>query len=78
LVGSSARATVDLIRHDFTGPTILAVGNETWGLSAAYREICDAMVAIPIGGSATSLNVACAASILLYEIARQRRAGAGG
>ncbi len=78
LVGSSARATVDLTRHDFTRPTILVVGNETWGLSAAYRELCDAMVAIPIIGSATSLNVACAASILLYEIARQRRAGAGG
>ena len=78
LVGSSARATVDLTRHDFTGPTILIVGNETWGLSAAYRELCDAIVAIPIGGSATSLNVACAASILLYEVARQRRAGAGG
>lgn len=78
LVGSSARATVDLTRQDFTRPTILVVGNETWGLSATYRELCDAIVAIPIGGSATSLNVACAASILLYEVARQRRAGAGG
>ena len=78
LVGSSARATVELTRHDFTRPTILVVGNETWGLSAAYRELCDAIVAIPIGGSATSLNVACAASILLYEIGRQRRVGTGG
>jgi TrmH family RNA methyltransferase len=78
LVGSSARATVELTRHDFTRPTILVVGNETWGLSAAYRELCDAIVTIPIGGSATSLNVACAASILLYEVGRQRRAGTGG
>ena len=78
LVGSSAKATVDLTRHDFTRPTVLVVGNETWGLSAAYRELCDAIVAIPMGGSANSLNVACAASILLYEIGRQRRAGAGG
>jgi len=42
-------------------------------MSAAYRDLCDAVVKIPIGGSASSLNVACATSILLYEIDRQRR-----
>jgi TrmH family RNA methyltransferase len=73
IVGSSAKATVDLAEHDFTKPTVLLVGNETWGLSATFREMCDAMVTIPIDGSATSLNVACAASIILYEIDRQRR-----
>jgi len=73
LVGSSAKAQTTIDDHDFTLPTILAIGNETWGLSASYKAMCDAMVTIPIGGSATSLNVACAASIMLYEIARQRR-----
>ncbi len=73
IVGSSAKATLDVARHDFTGPTILIIGNETWGMSAAYREMCDVIVTIPIAGSATSLNVACAASILLYEVDRQRR-----
>jgi tRNA G18 (ribose-2'-O)-methylase SpoU len=34
--------------------------------------LCDALVKIPIAGSASSLNVACAASIVLYEIGRQR------
>lgn len=74
VVGSSARAAMDVVDHDFTGPTILVLGNETRGLSARYRALCDAMVTIPIGGSATSLNVACAASIILYEMDRQRRA----
>jgi 23S rRNA (uridine2479-2'-O)-methyltransferase len=74
IVGSSAKAENDIAAHDWTGPTVLVLGNETWGLSAAYRELCDAMVNIPIYGSATSLNVACAASIMLYEIDRQRRA----
>jgi len=73
IVGSSAKATIDLAGHDFTKPTVLLVGNETWGLSAAFKELCDIMVTIPIAGSATSLNVACAASIMLYEIDRQRR-----
>ncbi len=75
IVGTSAKATLDIADHDLTVPTLLAVGNETWGLSAAYKEICDAMVSIPIVGSASSLNVACAASVLLYEIDRQRRRG---
>jgi 23S rRNA (uridine2479-2'-O)-methyltransferase len=73
VVGSSAKAERDIAAHDWTGPTVLAVGNETWGLSAGYKELCDAMVTIPISGSATSLNVASAASIMLYEIDRQRR-----
>jgi TrmH family RNA methyltransferase len=73
LVGSSAKAEIDIAAHDWTPPTILAIGNETWGLSTSYKALCDALVRIPIGGSATSLNVACAASIMLYEIDRQRR-----
>ncbi|HEX5692939.1 MAG TPA: RNA methyltransferase [Roseiflexaceae bacterium] len=73
LVGSSAKAETDIAAHDWTPPTLLAIGNETWGLSANYKALCDALVRIPIGGSATSLNVASAASIMLYEIDRQRR-----
>jgi tRNA G18 (ribose-2'-O)-methylase SpoU len=73
VVGSSAKAEQDIATHDFTQPTALLIGNETWGLSAAYKELCDSMVRIPIYGSATSLNVASAASIMLYEIDRQRR-----
>jgi TrmH family RNA methyltransferase len=48
------------------------MGNETRGLSEAYRSLCDTMVTIPMIGSATSLNIACATSILLYEVSRQR------
>lgn len=73
LVGSSEDAEVDVAQHDFTSPTLLVVGNETWGMSASYKELCDVMVKIPIYGSASSLNVACATSIMLYEIDRQRR-----
>jgi 23S rRNA (uridine2479-2'-O)-methyltransferase len=73
IVGSSAKAEVDIAAHDFTQPTLLLIGNETWGLSAGYKALCDQLVTIPIVGSATSLNVASAASIMLYEIDRQRR-----
>ncbi|HAE83911.1 MAG TPA: rRNA methyltransferase [Ktedonobacter sp.] len=73
IVGSSEKAEKEISAHDFTPPTVLLVGNETWGLSASYQELCDVTVKIPIHGSASSLNVACATSIMLYEIDRQRR-----
>jgi TrmH family RNA methyltransferase len=73
IVGSSAKAERDISEHDWTGPTVLVIGNETAGISAYYRERCDMLVQIPMSGAATSLNVASAASILLYEIGRQRR-----
>jgi 23S rRNA (uridine2479-2'-O)-methyltransferase len=61
--------TVDLVR-----PTILVLGNETRGMSQAWRAACDQVVRIPMVGAASSLNVANAASILLYEVVRQRTA----
>lgn len=73
VVGTDEKAEVEISQHDFTPPTVLIAGNETWGMSAAYRELCDALVQIPLAGSASSLNVACATSIFLYEIGRQRR-----
>jgi tRNA G18 (ribose-2'-O)-methylase SpoU len=73
VVGSDEKGDCELDMYDFTQPTLLVVGNETWGMSAAYRELCDTVVSIPMTGSASSLNVACATSILLYEVDRQRR-----
>lgn len=72
VVGTSAKAQIPISQHDFTAPTVLLIGNENHGLSESYRALCDVMVTIPMYGSATSLNVACATSILLYEVARQR------
>jgi len=76
VVGTSEEAKSEVATHDFRASTILVVGNETWGMSAGYTALCDALVSIPMSGSASSLNVACATSIALYEIARQRRLAA--
>ena len=77
IVGSSEKSETEISAYDFTRPTLLIVGNETWGMSASYSELCDAIVKIPMYGSASSLNVASATSILLYEIDRQRRNSVG-
>lgn len=73
VVGSSAKAERDVGDMDMTRPTVLVVGNETVGMSQNLRALCDQAARIPIWGSASSLNVACATSILLYEVDRQRR-----
>jgi len=72
VAGTDEHGPADLADFDFTGPTLLLVGNEATGLSNAWREACDALVRIPITGSASSLNAATAGAIALYEAARQR------
>jgi TrmH family RNA methyltransferase len=72
IAGTDEQGTVDVADYDLTGPRLLLVGNETHGLSAGWREACDAMLRIPITGAASSLNAAAAATVVLYESRRQR------
>ncbi|GIE97721.1 TrmH family RNA methyltransferase [Paractinoplanes rishiriensis] len=72
LVGTDEHGDVDIFDCDLTVPTLLLIGNETKGLSAAWRDLADRMVRIPMVGSASSLNAANAATAVLYEAARQR------
>jgi TrmH family RNA methyltransferase len=74
VVGADEAGDVDLVTHDFGPPTVIVLGNEQRGLGRAYRAMCDALVRIPMSGTASSLNVSVAASIVLYEAGRQRRA----
>jgi tRNA G18 (ribose-2'-O)-methylase SpoU len=54
------------------GPVALVVGNEGAGLRDATRARLTQLVSIPMRGQTESLNVAVAASILLYEFTRRR------
>ena len=72
LAGTDEHGEVDVFDADLTRPVLLLVGNETTGLTSAWRDLCDLTVRIPITGAASSLNAANAATIVLYEIARQR------
>ena len=57
---------------DLTGPVAMVIGNETFGMSKAWREKCDVVAKIPIYGGASSLNAGSAATVCFYEVARQR------
>jgi len=72
LVGTDEKGDRDAAAYDFTRPTLTLIGNETAGLSAAWREACDDLVRIPMHGTASSLNAAAAGTVVLYEAARQR------
>jgi tRNA G18 (ribose-2'-O)-methylase SpoU len=76
LVATDEHGDVDVADADLTGPTYVVIGNETSGLSAAWRDACDVTVRIPMTGSASSLNAASAATVVLYEAARQRAVNA--
>lgn len=74
-IGSSAHAPTCLFDIDMKFPLMFFIGNETDGLCNHFTEICDVMGAIPMvtASSASSLNVACAATVLFYEAVRQRK-----
>lgn len=52
-------------------PLALALGAEREGMSPDMMGLCEQMLAIPLFGSVSSLNVATAGAIALYELARQ-------
>lgn len=54
------------------GSIALVIGNEGKGLSRLVKEKCDVLVKIPMNGKISSLNASNAASILMYEVVRQR------
>lgn len=72
IVGTDESGTTTVDRQDLRGSTAIVVGNETTGMSAAWRSACTDFVSVPIGGGASSLNAATAATVVLYEAARQR------
>ena len=59
-------------KTDMKGPAAIVLGSEGFGISRLVKEKCDFTVSIPLYGQVNSMNVSCAAAILLAEVARQR------
>jgi 23S rRNA (guanosine2251-2'-O)-methyltransferase len=70
--GTTTRDGVAPWAADLRGPVCLVLGGEGEGLRPLVARACDATLAIPMAGSAESLNVGAAAAILCYEVSRQR------
>jgi RNA methyltransferase, TrmH family len=71
-VGAAPDAPHDYRAPRYDRPVVLVLGSERHGLSPDQRSLCDTLVRIPMVGRCDSLNLAIAASVLLYEIHNQR------
>ena len=56
------------------GPLAVVVGSESRGLHRLVRDRCDFLLTVPLEGRVGSLNASAAAAVVLFEVARQRRA----
>ncbi len=74
-VATSARGGTSFWQTQYPLPILLIMGSEHEGLDRATIETAEQLVTIPMQGAMSSLNVAVAASLLLYEL---RRATEGG
>jgi RNA methyltransferase, TrmH family len=71
VVATSGRASVSCWDADLRPPLALLLGSEGDGLPDDLLAAADLSVAIPMTGTAESLNLAVAAGILLYEVRRR-------
>jgi 23S rRNA (guanosine2251-2'-O)-methyltransferase len=76
-IGLAGESDMDYTKARYDGRLALVVGSEGEGLHRLLRERCDQLVQLPMLGQVSSLNAAVAASIVLYEALRQRKAGSG-
>lgn len=63
---------------DLRGPLAILIGNEGSGLGPEWLTLATERITIPCPGPVESLNAAVAASLLLYEVSRQRASSVAG
>ena len=73
VVGASVTAAHEYRQIAYPSPLVLLMGSERRGLSAEQQAACDVLVRIPMVGTADSLNLAVATSVVLYEVFHQQR-----
>ncbi len=72
IFSSTERAESTIYQANFKVPTAIILGSEDRGVSRSALELSDHHVRIPMAGQISSLNVSAAASVILFEILRQR------
>ncbi len=72
-LGAVARGGVDYDEVDLAGPVAVVAGGESRGIPADLLNSLDGGVTIPMAVGSESLNVAMAAAVLCFEVARRGR-----
>ncbi|OGX40555.1 MAG: hypothetical protein A3G91_00475 [Omnitrophica WOR_2 bacterium RIFCSPLOWO2_12_FULL_50_9] len=73
VMGSVVESGVNIFDAEFSFPLGLVVGSERQGIREGIRKLLDGEITIPLAMETLSFNVAQAATILCYEITRQRK-----
>lgn len=72
IYGADAKGEENYFEKKLTGPVALVIGSEGKGISRLVKEKCDFLISIPMKGNINSLNASVAASLIMYEVLRQR------
>ena len=75
VLAASADGRRSVYEADLKGRIAVLFGNEAQGLPSNVEALADDTVRVPIAGAAESLNLAAAATMVLFESARQRSGG---
>ncbi|MGF7058346.1 23S rRNA (guanosine(2251)-2'-O)-methyltransferase RlmB [Brassicibacter mesophilus] len=70
--GADMDGESNYFEKDLKGPIAIVIGSEGKGINRLVKEKCDFLVKIPMVGRVSSLNASVAASVLIYEVLRQR------
>ena len=72
VAAATEKADKNYTEVDLTQPTAFIMGSEDKGIRDELMELVSEKISIPILGQIESLNVAVAASLMVYELVRQR------
>jgi len=75
VIGTDSQGEASLAAVKIKRPVMVIIGNEAKGMSVKLKDLCDTIVKIPMGGKVNSLNVSCAASIVMWEVFRNSECG---
>lgn len=73
VAGADMAGQATHFKSNFSGGIALVMGSEGKGISRLVKEKCDFLVNIPMEGKVSSLNASVAASVIMYEIYKQRK-----
>ena len=72
LVSCTEKGDTKFYDEDLTSPCCIILGSEKDGISNSLMDISDERLNIPMKGNVESLNVSSSASVILFEVVRQR------
>lgn len=72
IAAATEKAEKNLFQADFKNPVVVIMGSEDTGIDTRLLKMADILVKIPMLGTIQSLNVSAAASVVFFEIVRQR------